>query len=77
MDNLIGLPSPGSQNYQTATQGQTIFNLTFSYTLGNNSLNVFVNGSKQVITLNYTETDSTTVTFLSGLNVGDIVEFTQ
>jgi hypothetical protein len=77
MDNLTGLPSAGSQNYQTATQGQTIFNLTFSYTLGNNSLQVYVNGSKQVITLNYTETNSTTITFVSGLNVGDIVEFTQ
>jgi hypothetical protein len=36
-----------------------------------------VNGSKQIVTLNYTETSSTVVTFVDGLNVGDIVEFVQ
>ena len=76
MDNLGGLPSAGTQSYQVATQGQTVFS-GLTYTNGNNSLQVYVNGSKQVITLNYTETNSTTITFLSGLNVGDIVEFTQ
>lgn len=76
MDNLSGLPSAGTQSYQTATQSQTVFT-GLTYTTGNNSLKVFVNGSKQVVTLNYTETNSTTVTFLTGLNVGDIVEFLQ
>jgi len=77
MDNITGLPAARSQNYQTATADQTAFTVGFTYTPGNNSLNVLVNGSKQVVTLNYTETNSTTVTFLSGLNVGDIVEFIQ
>lgn len=77
MDNITGLPAARSQNYQTATAGQTAFTVGFTYTPGNNSLNVLVNGSKQVVTLNYTETNSTTVTFLTGLNVGDIVEFIQ
>ena len=77
MDNLSGLPSAGSENYQTATAGQTAFTVGFSYTVGNNSLSVLVNGSKQVVTLNYTETNPTTVTFVDGLNVGDIVEFVQ
>ena len=76
MDNLSGLPSAGTQSYQTATQSQTVFT-GLTYTTGNNSLKVFVNGSKQVVTLNYTETNSSTVTFLTGLNVGDIVEFLQ
>ena len=76
MDNLGGLPSAGTQSYQTATQGQTVFS-GLTYTTGNNSLQVYVNGSKQVITLNYTETSANSVTFLTGLNVGDIVEFTQ
>jgi hypothetical protein len=76
MDNLGGLPSAGTQSYQTATQGQTVFS-GLTYTTGNNSLQVYVNGSKQVITLNYTETNANSITFLAGLNVGDIVEFTQ
>ncbi len=62
----------------TATQGQTIFTLTtITYTPGVNTLNVYVNGSKQIAGTNYIETNSTTVTFSSGLNVGDIVEFTN
>jgi hypothetical protein len=76
MDNLSGLPSAGTQSYQTATQGQTVFS-GLTYTTGNNSLKVFVNGSKQVVTLNYTETTANSITFLTGLNVGDIVEFLQ
>ena len=77
MDNLTGLPAAGQQDYQTATAGQTVFNIGFTYTVGNNSLSVLVNGSKQIVTLNYTETSSTIVTFVDGLNVGDIVEFVQ
>ena len=49
----------------------------FTYLLGSNSLYVFVNGSKQVNTLNYNETNTSTVTFVNGLNVGDVVEFKQ
>lgn len=63
------------QNYQIAANNQSIFTLAFSYTVATNSLMVFVNGSKQIISLNYTETSSTQVTFLAGLNVGDVVEF--
>jgi len=77
MDNLSGLPSAGSQDDQVATAGQTAFTVGFTYTVGNNSLNVLVNGSKQIVTLNYTETSSTIVTFVDGLNVGDVVEFVQ
>jgi hypothetical protein len=76
MDNLSGLPAAGTQSYQTATQGQTVFT-GLTYTLGNNSLKVFVNGSKQIVTLNYNETTANSLTFLTGLNVGDIVEFLQ
>jgi len=60
----------------TATQGQTVFTLTnFDYAPGTNNLAVFVNGSKQVYGTNYSETSVNTVTFNSGLNAGDIVEF--
>jgi len=76
MDNLSGLPSAGTESSVTATAGQTVFT-GLSYTTGNNSMKVFVNGSKQIVTLNYTETNSSTITFVSGLNAGDVVEFLQ
>jgi len=58
-----------------ATAGQTVFNLTsFSYTPGINSLQVYVNGLKQVLGEAYTETSTTSFTFVSGLNDGAIVE---
>jgi hypothetical protein len=68
----IGGSSITSYAY-TATAGQTVFT-GLSYTPGNNGLSVYVNGSKQLTSVNYTETNTTTVTFASGLNVGDVVE---
>ena len=67
-------PEIGLQQYQIATAGQTVFTL-FTYTIGSNHLHVFVNGSKQIKSLNYTESSTSSVTFGSGLNVGDLVEF--
>jgi hypothetical protein len=62
--NVFGLG--GGNQVITATAGQTVFNAVGVF--------VFVNGSKQIATLNYTESGTTT-TFLTGLNVGDVVEF--
>lgn len=75
-DNLSGLPSAGVESSATATQGQTVFT-GLNYSVGNNSISVFVNGSKQVNGLNYNETNATTITFVDGLNLGDVVEFLQ
>jgi hypothetical protein len=75
-DNNNGTGSNG-EGYVTATQAQTVVTVPFSYVVGTNNLKVYVNGSKQIITLNYNETTTTSVTFTGGLNVGDIVEFTQ
>lgn len=62
--NVFGLG--GGSQVITATAGQTVFNAVGAF--------VFVNGSKQIATLNYTQSGATT-TFLTGLNVGDVVEF--
>jgi len=62
------------ESYQIATAGQTVFT-GLIYTVGNNSLKVYVNGSKQIRTVNYNETTSSSITFITGLNVGDYVEF--
>lgn len=80
-DNIIGINSnfvnfTGEEETQAATQGQTVFTLTtIQYVPATNNLLVFVNGSKQVLGDNFTETSSTVVTFVDGLNVGDVVDF--
>lgn len=80
-DNLVGINSnfvnfTGDEEQQTATQGQTIFTLTtLVYQPATNNLLVFVNGSKQISGTNYQETSSTVITFVDGLNVGDVVDF--
>jgi hypothetical protein len=80
-DNLVGINSKfvnftGEEETQTATQAQTVFTLTtLNYQPAANNLLVFVNGSKQVVVTNYAETSATVVTFVDGLNVGDIVNF--
>lgn len=83
-DNVTGINSnsisfTNSQQIITATAGQTVFNLSISYQPGTNSLSVFVDGVNQYgpgAQYAYTETDSDTVTFVSGLHVGAQVKFT-
>jgi hypothetical protein len=84
-DNLAGINSnfvnfTNSQEIQTATAGQTVFNLTaMQYQPGTNSLSVFVDGVNQYgpgAQYAYVETNSGTVTFVSGLHVGASVKFT-
>lgn len=84
-DNLIGINSnfiayTAQQEIQTATAGQTVFNLTtMNYQPGTNSLSVFVDGVNQYgpgAQYAYVETDSDIVTFVSGLHVGASVKFT-
>ena len=57
----------------TATQGQTVFDLANSYTVGQNELQVYINGVFQNTPENYEETNSTRITFTSGLDAGDFV----
>jgi hypothetical protein len=80
-DNIVGINSnfvnfTGEEETQLATQGQTVFTLTtLNYSPAVNNLLVFVNGSKQISGTNYQETSSTIITFVDGLNVGDVVDF--
>jgi hypothetical protein len=84
-DNIAGINSnsvayTNQQQIVTATSGQTVFNLSISYQPGTNSLSVFVDGVNQYgpgAQYAYTETDSDTVTFVSGLHVGAQVKFTS
>jgi hypothetical protein len=84
-DNVIGINSnfvnfTNKQEIQTATAGQTVFTLTtMQYAPATNSLSVFVDGVNQYgpgASYAYAETNSTTVTFTTGLHVGAEVKFT-
>jgi hypothetical protein len=59
----------------TATSGQTVFTVPFTYTVNGNTLNVYIDGIHQTLGSSYTETSSTSVTFSEGLHVGAKVEF--
>jgi hypothetical protein len=59
----------------TATASQTVFTVPFTYTVGVNNLNVYIDGVRQILGSSYTETNTTTVTFSEGLHVGAKVEF--
>jgi len=84
-DNISGINSnfiafTNQQEIQTATAGQTVFNLaTTTYQPGANTLSVFVDGVNQYgpgAQYAYLETDADTVTFVTGLHVGAEVKFT-
>jgi hypothetical protein len=84
-DNITGINSnfvnfTNEQEIQTATAGQTVFTLTtMSYQPATNNLSVFVDGVNQYgpgALYAYVETNSTTVTFTTGLHVGAEVKFT-
>lgn len=66
------------EEVQTATSGQTVFNLTnATYTPGAKNLLVFIDGVNQISGSSYTETSGSVVTFSEGLHVGAKVKFTS
>ena len=72
-----GIPPAGSRprGTVTATAGQTVFTVPFTYQVGTNMLNVYIQGIKQLLTTSYAETNSTTVTFTEAVPVNAVVEF--
>jgi hypothetical protein len=78
-DRLTTTEAAAHQHYyheEVATAAQTVVTLSPAYTTGNNSLKVFVNGQLQLAgALNaYVETNTTTITFNTGLTVGDVIQ---
>jgi len=59
----------------TATSGQTVFTVPFTYTVGAKTLDVYINGIRQILSSSYTETTSTTITFSEGVPINAVVEF--
>lgn len=75
-DNLFPLSSGGFLQQQTLTSiaGQTVFTFTtISYTPGINSLSIFINGLRQRLTVDYTESSTTSITMTYPLQAGDEV----
>lgn len=59
---------------QLATAGQTLVTLTqVSYVPGGNNLNVYLNGVRLTAGIDFTETSSTTITFVNALALNDEV----
>lgn len=56
-----------------ATAGQTVLTVP-TYVVATNTLQVFTNGVKMLVGSDYAETNQNTITFTSGLTVGDEVE---
>lgn len=57
-----------------ATASQTVFTVP-SYTVGTNTIFLYVQGVYQSVVDDYVETNTTTVTFNTGITVGDTVEY--
>ena len=58
----------------TATWWQTIVSV-WTYAIWNNKLQIFVNWLEQLLTTDYTETSTTSITFTSWLTAWDIVKY--
>ena len=58
-----------------ATSGQTVFTVPFTYTVGAKTLDVYINGVRQILSSSYTETSTTSVTFSEAVPVNAVVEF--
>lgn len=76
LQNITGILVKSRDPRQIATEGQTVFTLASnSYIVGVNNITIIVNGVLQFTPEDFTETNSTTITFTSGLTAGDKVDF--
>lgn len=74
---VLNADSAGTLTPQSfvGTAGQTVFNITsFTYTPGTNSLLVFINGTKQQLDRDFTETSGASFTLVEGVVAGDYVD---
>jgi len=56
-----------------AAPGQTVFDLPWTFIPGVNNVDVFVDGSLKLLTSDYIETDSDTITFTAPMAGGEVV----
>lgn len=70
-----GKSGPSLHEIYRATQGQQDFELASSYSTGNDSLVVFINGAYQTLGIDYTEVDSKNVRMTEPLEKDDLIIF--
>lgn len=70
-----GKSGPSLHEIYRATDGQVDFTLASSYSSGNDSLIVFINGAYQTLGVDYIEIDSKNVKMLEPLEYDDVVVF--
>ena len=70
--DAVGPPQQVTTTYYYPSAGETVVSVP-SYTQGGGKLTVFVNGVLQVLTVDYTETSSTSITMTTALAAGDVV----
>jgi hypothetical protein len=82
IDNISGDDGTGNtassvfdQQTLTATAGQTLFTLGYSYVTGTNAMAVYKNGSRLITGTDFTETSSTSVTLTMAAIAGDEYTF--
>ncbi len=69
----IGLTTVPTQQNFVATAGQTVFTVTIPYVVGINNVNVYQNGVRLVSGIDFTETNTTTITLTVGASVNDFI----
>jgi len=77
VNNYVYGKTPVSRNRGsvTATAGQTIFTVPFTFVKGALDLGVYINGVFQVLSTSYTENANNTITFSEAVPVTAVVEF--
>ncbi len=83
VDNVSGDDGTGAgsastvfdQQTLTATAGQTLFNLGFTYVTGTNAMAVYKNGARLITSVDFSETSSTSVTLTQAAIAGDEYTF--
>lgn len=75
--NITGTAAVTDHQEFTAAGGETVFNLSFSYTIGSNKLQVFLNGNLLRETDDYTESSTTQITLVAALIAGDLLTVRQ
>lgn len=73
--NSSGLVARLRETRKVAAQNQTLFTLSdITYYPGASNLQVYINGVAQVAGIDYEETSDSSITFLTGLEAGDVVD---
>ena len=77
VNNYVYGTAPATKNRAsiTATSGQTVFTVPFTFVAGSLDLTIYINGVYQILGSSYVENNNNTVTFSSAVPVTAVVTF--